>query len=62
MAGKISSNQVNENVLKQCHEIYIKPETGLVTLAENWGRVILEKNKTYFQWIYWKTIHKYIKT
>lgn len=35
MAGKISSNQVNENVLKQCHEIYIKPETGLVTLAEN---------------------------
>lgn len=28
-------NQTNEKVLKACHDIYTKPETGLVTLAEN---------------------------
>ena len=30
-----STNQVNERVLKSCHEIYTKPDSGLCDLAKN---------------------------
>ena len=34
------TTNINEKVLQSCHEIYTKPETGLVTIAEHWFMMV----------------------
>ncbi|KAK7089751.1 hypothetical protein V1264_024447 [Littorina saxatilis] len=44
-AADTATQSLNERILKECHQLYIDPENGLVKIAESLGLSLLAPRK-----------------